>query len=299
VKDAIETQVQRIEVNGTWLASVETGAGEPVVFVHGVLNDLRSWTKQLEVFGSRHRAVAMSCRHYYPNDPIAEDTPLPLDTLADDLAAFLRALHLAPAHLVGASNGAIVCLLVALRDRSLVRTLVLAEPPLLPVLGVSVPPQAGQILKLLVSNPRAALAVIKFGAKGIGPAFRAFRRGDDDEGMQIFARAVLGRQAAAAMTDSMQQQSRDNLKPFKARLRAGFPPFSEAEARRIDVPTLLVEGGHSAPVLHAIGDRLARLMPRVERLEITNASHLMYESHAEAFNAAVLGFLDRHRAVDV
>jgi pimeloyl-ACP methyl ester carboxylesterase len=217
--------------------------------------------------------------------------------LVEDLAAFLRALRLAPAHLVGASNGAVVCLLLALTHRRLVRTLVLAEPPLLSLLGVSVPPRPSQILRLLVRDPRAAMAVVRFGATTIGPARRALERGDDEQGVQIFAAGVLGRQAAAILSDVMRQQSRDNVKAFKARLRAGFPPIGSDDVRRIHVPTLLVTGEHSAPILHRIGDTLQRLLPQAERHEIRHASHLMYETHAGAFNAAVLEFLARHAAM--
>ncbi len=284
-----------IEVNGTRLEYTEQGTGQPIVFVHGVLNDLRAWKDQMEVFGSQYRAVALSCRYYYPNAAISDDADLSLDTLVDDLAAFLRALHLAPAHLVGASNGAFACMLLALREPKLVRTLVLAEPPVLPILGVSVPPTPQQILKLLVRSPKAAMAVIKFGARGVGPALRAFRRGDDEQGLQMFTTAVLGRKAATSMTEFMRQQMHDNVRPFKARLRAGFPPFSETDARSIKVPTLLVTGQDSAPVLHRITDTLERVMPRVERLEIPHASHLMYEDNVEVFNGAVLAFLARNR----
>jgi non-heme chloroperoxidase len=287
-----------IEVSGTRLEYAEQGTGQPIVFVHGVLNDLRSWKDQMEVFGSHYRAVALSCRHHHPNEAIPDDATLPLDTLVEDLAAFLRALDLAPAHLVGASSGGFACLLLAHRKPGLVRTLVLAEPPVLPVLGVSVPPKPHQILKLLVRSPKAAMAVIQFGARGIGPASRAFKRGDDEQGLQIFTTAVLGRKAGANLTQFMRQQIHDNVKPFKARLRAGFPPFSETDARSINVPTLLVTGEDSAPVLHRITDKLQRLMPRVERLDIRNASHLMYEENSQVFNSAVLAFLARHRDMD-
>jgi pimeloyl-ACP methyl ester carboxylesterase len=238
--------------------------------------------------------VAFSCRYYYPNEAISGDADLSLDTLVDDLAGFLGALHLAPAHLVGASNGAFACLLLALRQPKLVRTLVLAEPPVLPLLGVSVPPSPLELLKLLARDPKTGMAVIKFGARGIGSARRAFARGDDERGLQMFTTAVLGREAVANMTALARQQMHDNVTPFKARLRAGFPTFSETDARSIETPTLLVTGDNSAPVLHRITDRLERSMPRVERVDIRNASHLMYEDNAEAFNDAVLDFLARN-----
>ena len=79
-------------------------------------------------------------------------------------------------------------------------------------------------------------------------------------------------------------------------MRAGFPAFSPADARRIPVPALVVTGERSASVLRLIAATLAELMPRAERIDIPDASHLMYETHPEAFNAALLDFLSRHRS---
>lgn len=61
-----------VEVNGTRLEYAERGSGEPVVFVHGGFNDPRSWKGQMEAFGSRFRAVAPSCRHFHPNEPVPD-----------------------------------------------------------------------------------------------------------------------------------------------------------------------------------------------------------------------------------
>lgn len=55
-----------IDVNGTGLEYTEQGAGEPVVFVHGGLNDLRAWNRQLPAFASTYRTVAYSCRSHHP-----------------------------------------------------------------------------------------------------------------------------------------------------------------------------------------------------------------------------------------
>jgi hypothetical protein len=68
----------------------------------------------------------------------------------------------------------------------------------------------------------------------------------------MFTTAVLGREAVANMTALARQQMHDNVTPFKARLRAGFPTFSETDARSIETPTLLVTGDNSAPVLHRL-----------------------------------------------
>lgn len=128
----------------------------------------------------------------------------------------------------------------------------LADPPVLPVLGVSVPPRPMQLLRLLLRDPRTGIEVIRFGATGIGPTVRAFERGDDERGLEIFVTAALGREGYASLSADMRQQIHDNVQPFKAQLRAGFPAFGEDDARRISVPTLLVNGelGARSPSSH-------------------------------------------------
>lgn len=282
-----------ININGAGLEYSDAGAGSPVVFVHGSLSDLRSWSAQLPVFANTHRAVAFSCRHYFPNERVADGAELPLTTFVDDLAALLRALDLSPAHLVGQSSGALVAMLLSVRSPELVRSLVLAEPPALPMLGVDVPPGPIQLLRLFARDPRTAVAVMKFGARGIGPAIRAFERDDDERGATAFVTAVVGRETLATWSHERRQRMLDNVGAFKAVLQAGLPPFSEDDAGRIRAPCLLVTGSQSAPVLHRITDRLERSIPNVERIDIPHASHLMFEDRPEEFNRAVLAFIDR------
>lgn len=87
----------------------------------------------------------------------------------------------------------------------------------------------------------------------------------------------------------------ENIEPLKAQIRAGFPQFSAADARNIQVPTLLVSGEKSNVLLHAVTDTLSKLIPDVESITIKSASHNMFETHPQAFNSAVMDFLDRHR----
>ncbi len=173
------------------------------------------------------------------------------------------------------------------------RSVVAAEPPILPLLGVSVPPTPWQLLRLLVTDPVTGVKLVRFGAKVIGPARRALERGDDQLGLDTFVAGVLGERAFAELPDAIYQQARDNVAAFKAQLLAGFPEFAAADARQITAPTLLITGESSSPVLHAVTDRLARLLPESERVDFEDASHLMYLDRPEAFNRAVLGFLRR------
>src|SRR5690348_8540541 len=131
-------------VNGVDLAYVEQGQGEPVLFVHGGVGDYRAWDQQMNAFGAGYRAIALSCRGYWPNPK---------------------------------------------QRPELLRTLVLLEPPAFPLLGISIPPGPAQVIKLLIRHPRAGIGFVKFGARGMRPAIKAFQRGDDAGALRVFMAA--------------------------------------------------------------------------------------------------------------
>ena len=286
-------------INGTELAYIDHGRGQPVVFVHGGVGDYRAWDLQMPAFAASFRTIALSCRGAWPNRKLELDEEITLDTFVEDLASFITALDLAPVHLVGHSSpGGFGGLVLARRYPALLRSLVLLEPPAFPLLGVNIPPTPPQVLKLLARNPRAAIGFIKFGARGIGPALKAFNRGDDEGGLRVFMAAVAGKERVAAIPEETFQQFVGNVAPFKAQLRAGFPHFGEDDARSIRVPTLLVSGAESPASLTAVTDRLEELLPDVSRLDIAGASHNMFNSHPRAFNAGVMQFIGQHRPRD-
>jgi pimeloyl-ACP methyl ester carboxylesterase len=286
-----------IEANSTRLAYQERGEGTSVLFVHGGLADFRTWSDQLTTFARRHRAIALSCRYYCPNDSIGPNDDLRLETIVEDLAAFIRAMGIAPSHLVGHSSpGGFGSLLLARDHPELVRSLVLLEPPVLPLLGVSLPPRPAQIASLFLRHPTTALAVARFGRRGLGPARRAFERGDDARGIEIFATNNLGADGWARVPPEVRRQMLQNVAPLKAQIRAGFPAFDANDARRIHVPTLVLTGGQSSTVLQRISSRLAQLIPDAESAQIEGASHGMFKDDPEAFDQVVLAFLARHQS---
>ncbi len=286
---------EKAAVNGTDLAYIEHGQGQPVVLVHGGVGDYREWDLQMPAFAADFRAIALSCRGAWPNRQLEPDEEITLDRFVEDLASFIKDLDLAPVHLVGHSSpGGFGSLLLAHRAPELLRSLVLLEPPAFPLLGVNIPPTPRQVLRLLTRNPRAGIGLIKFGATGVGPAMKAFDRGDDEDGLRIFMTAVAGKERVASIPEETFQSFVANVGPFKAQLRAGFPEFGEDDARSIAVPTLLVSGSESPAPLTAVTDRLEELLPDVSRLDIAGAGHNMFNSHPAEFNVGVTDFIGRH-----
>lgn len=198
-----------VAVNGVTLTYREAGAGEPVVFVHGGFSDLRTWESQTPAIGASFRAVTYSRRYARPGEDVPPGVDDQIIPHVEDLAAFLPAIDAAPAHLVGNSWGAFVCLLTAVRHPELVRSLVLEEPPVLP-LFVSWPPRLQAVIGLVLRRPRTAVAIAAFGARVAGPTEKAFRRGRDEAAMLTFARGVLGKEHLERVPEARLRQMREN-----------------------------------------------------------------------------------------
>lgn len=280
-----------LNINRAQLEYMEDGSGEPLVFVHGSASDHRTWVRQRGEFATQYRVIAYSRRYHWPNEPIPEGSDYSMIEHVDDLQALLHALDAVPAHLVGHSYGAFLCMLLAMREPRLVRTLVLAEPPVI-TLFISNSPKPMEILRLLAARPRTAVAILKFGAKGVAPAIKAFRQGDMEAGIRIFGNAVFGPDGYHHLPESRKAQVQDNLTNVKAELLgSGFPPLDAGQVRGIRTPALLVSGEHSIDLFHRLTGRLNELLPNAERVEIPMATHLMHEDNAAAYNAAVLSFL--------
>ena len=123
----------KIEVNGVQLAVEEQGSGEAIIFVPGGLSDYRSWRPQLDLLSQRYQAISYSRRYQYPHHPV-EGGDSSVTVNAADLAALIDRLGVAPTHIVGHSYGAFTALVCARDHPELVRTLVLGEPPAVPLL---------------------------------------------------------------------------------------------------------------------------------------------------------------------
>lgn len=289
---AVFERLRTATVGGATLAYLEEGEGEPVMLVHGTASDLRTWKLQVPAISDSHRAIAYSRRYARPNEDIAPGAEDPLLVHVDDLAALLVELDAAPAHLVGHSWGAFISLMAAIRHPQLVRSLVLAEPPVLP-LFMSVPPRLMELLRLF-RRPRTARAILAFAARTHAPSRRAFLAGDDERALTTFSQSLLGKETYERLPAERKQQARENLNAMRAQVvGAPFPSLSDDDVRGVATPTLLVTGERSPDYLLRLSDRLEQLLPNAEHAEIAGASHLMHEQNPAAVNDAVLRFLAR------
>jgi pimeloyl-ACP methyl ester carboxylesterase len=109
------------------------GAGrETLLFAHGLLFSTAQFHHQIEHFKKHYHILAYDHRGQGRSAPIQPSRGLGnsgnsmLWQLVDDAASLIKARQLAPVHFVGASLGAVVGLLLAIRQPKLIRSLTLA-----------------------------------------------------------------------------------------------------------------------------------------------------------------------------
>jgi pimeloyl-ACP methyl ester carboxylesterase len=103
----------------------EQGTGEPVVLVHGLLNNGLLWRDVVADLGKDFRVIAPDWPLGSQDLPMKEGTDLSPPGLAAIVAAFLEALDLRDVTLVGNDTGGAICQLVAVNHPGRLGRLVL------------------------------------------------------------------------------------------------------------------------------------------------------------------------------
>jgi non-heme chloroperoxidase len=200
---------------------------------------------------------------------------------AADLGALIRDTGPGPAHIVASSFGAYAALILAVREPSLVRAMVIAEPPILP---------------WLPDIPGGQEKLDAFLGGAWEPARRAFAEGNREEGVRYFLDGVLGPGSYQKVPPSARAGLLANVAEIMAETSSDgfFSRLDRDEVRRIHAPVLLLNAEHSPRMFHLITDELARWLPRAVRALVPASSHSMHLDNPRVYNHSVLSFLEEH-----
>jgi pimeloyl-ACP methyl ester carboxylesterase len=240
---------------------------------HGLCGDAQ---QAAEVFpdDSRFRRITMECRGHGASES-GDPAGFSIATFASDLAALVDARGLAPLFIGGVSMGAAIALRLAVRRPELVRGLVIARPAWV----VSAAP--GNMM------PNAE----------VGRLLGAF---PPDEARRLFLAGETARRLAEEAPDNLVSLtgffSRAPLAVTSALLQAiasDGAGVSEAEARRIAAPTLII--GTKQDVIHPFvhAEALASLIPDSRLLEVTPKSKDRAQ-YVREFRAGLADFLGEY-----
>ncbi|HEX7658378.1 MAG TPA: alpha/beta hydrolase [Pseudonocardiaceae bacterium] len=112
--------------DGTHIAVIDEGSGQPILIVHPGGGDARSWSRVARGLASRFRVLRFDRRPYRTPGGVAPDATMANEV--NDVVAIAKAVG-DPVLLVGHSSGAVVALEAALASPSSFAGMALYEPP--------------------------------------------------------------------------------------------------------------------------------------------------------------------------
>jgi pimeloyl-ACP methyl ester carboxylesterase len=267
--------MQTLRVNGYDMAYLEVGQGPPLICVHGSMCDFRIWSAVLGPLTPKHRVIAISLRHFFPEhwDGVGDTYSIAQHTA--DVIAFIEQLDAGPVELMGHSRGGHVSFRVAQRRPDLLRRLILAEP-------------GGELDATL--DPAVIPGPTLFGAR-FAAAAEKIAAGDVDGGLTLFFDAIEGPGAWRRLPAAPKQLLRDNAFTLIGQVRDNRPPFSKADAEAIKTPTLFIGGANTKGALPHVLHTLAAHVPGAKTAMIPAATHPMFEQAPQKYCEIVLEFL--------
>ncbi len=261
------TATQFVEVNGTHLHVQETGAGRAVVFIHGATGNLNGWEPQVAAFAEHFRVVRYDLRGYGQSD-VPTEAPY---SHADDLKALLDHQSIDRVAVVGLSLGGRIAIDFATAYPDSVWALV---PVGARMSGVPMDPDMTALLMQITAafhqDGLEAAREIWFAS----PVFAGVRR---RPAVAETMRGIVSAYSGWHLRNVDPEQELD-------------PPAAQRLAE-IGAPTLAVVGAEELPGNMAVADLLVQQVPGARKHVIANAGHISNMEEPEAFNAAVLAFL--------
>jgi 3-oxoadipate enol-lactonase len=255
-----------IDVNDTTLYYERTGQGPAMLFVHGMCGDAEVWADQARRLSNEYSCVRYDRRGHTRSG--RGDAPISYALHADDAAALIEALDLAPCLLVGSSGGAAIGVEVAMRHGHLLHGAVFSEPPLF-----CLDPHAGQAL-LRELAPRLEEAMT---ASGLAAAVDAF-----------FSFVCPG--LWSGIDEGRKDRYRANADIGFTDLRSPSLDATAADLAAVTTPALVLAGDRSHPSLRALAHRLAAALPDARFVELEECGHVTYAEQPGAFARAVSVF---------
>jgi len=270
----------RRRVNAYDMAYIELGEGSPLVCVHGTLGDFRVWSPVLGPLSRRRQVLALSLRHFFPEQWNGVGSDFTIAQHVDDVIGFIEALDGKPADVMGHSRGGHIAFRVAQRRPDLLRKLVLAEP--------------GGDLDASLSPDGAPSDPPSFGTtrQTYTPIAERVSAGDIEGALMMISEIAGGPGAWPKLPATVRQTWRDNAYTLLGQVNEQRAPFTRQDAESIRVPTLFVGGTETSGNLPTVLRALAAHVSGARVEIISGAGHFMFEDDPVRFCTAVMEFLE-------
>jgi len=244
------------------------GSGPPIALVHAGLWDARMWDDQFAVFAHDHTVLRYDLRGFgrssLPERPFSN---------LQDLADLMNQVGMPSAAVVGCSAGAALSLDFALEHPQMVDALVLVASGLS---GDETPDP--EDMQRTYQEVEAAVEA--------GDLERA-----TDLELTVWAPLGTSDPVGRRIREIAQDNRHANQHDWTHSRR--LDPPAAGRLGEIRVPTLVVVADRDAPVMQAIGSKLAAGIPGARKEVIVGADHLPNMRKPHEFNRLVLEFLNQ------
>lgn len=242
-----------LEIGGRRLSYSDTGAGRPLVFVHGVGTSGEIWAEDLAPLAEDCRLIVYDRRGYGASGA----SPRDWREHRADAEALIEALDAAPAVLVGYSGGAIVTVPLALERPDLVSSLVLLDP----AFDLKRCRTAGLVKAVLGAQLRRRL----FG---------------DRRGAEHWMRYVAGYSTGGSAYDKASPQRRERLLGnasgvFDDYASGAGDQIDQSRVASLDVPVTIVDAALSPTFLRRSCANLTQLLPQARTVTLEHSGHYL------------------------
>lgn len=265
----------KIKANGITINYDRQGSGEPLVLIPFLTADHACYSFQVAEYAKHFDCISLDLRGTGESEQTIG--PYSTEDLAEDVAAFMRALEIPSAHISGLSLGAAVAMWVAAKHPEMVTSLSLhsgwpkSDPFLKAVAGS---------FQLMV---KATGSVPEMVVQGLFPWCLT---------PELYAAKPEYVQALADFVGSRPAQSIDS---FMAQSNAVIGRDVEAQLGCISAPTLITFGRHDLATSTRFAERMKKAIPNSELLIFEGCSHAPIYESVEEFNNATLKFLTHQR----
>lgn len=253
-------------VDGCHLSYEVRGEGSALLLIHAGLWDSRIWDQQMESFARAHTVIRFDLpgfgRSEFPDRPFS---------IRRQIAELMNLLGISTASVLGCSIGGQIALDFALEHPGLVDRLVLAAS----AMSGDDTPDDPESLKLLER------------------AEEAFKAGDLERMVDLQLQVWTPLRTDPDVDRRIREVALDNRRvdTLDWSLSQRLDPPAAERLGEVRIPTLVILGERDAPVIAAIGEKLANGISGAKKVVIQDADHLPNMRNPEEFNRVVLDFL--------
>ncbi|HZJ45641.1 MAG TPA: alpha/beta hydrolase [Pyrinomonadaceae bacterium] len=264
----------KIKVNNLNINYEQQGSGEPLVLIPYLTGDNACYTFQVADY-----AKHFTCISFDPRGTGESDKPAgahSTELYADDVSAFMRAIGIERAHVMGLSLGAATSLWLAAKYPEKVKTLSVHSAWTKTDLFIKTTIESWQILAHALGNVQDLVI------KGIFPWCLT---------PDLFVKKPEYIESLAAFVKSRPVQP---LEAFDQQVQAVLTHDVESQLNKISAPTLITFGRYDLITSVRFAEPLRSKIPNTEMIVFEDASHTPIYEKVDEFNQRTIAFLESH-----